>query len=108
MELLEQELTEQVIGACLEVSNLLGPGFLESVYHRALVHELFLRGMDVRSQCAIEVSYKGAPVGDFIADLIVGNRLILELKALPALTSAHEAQLLNYLKGTGLDRKSVV
>jgi len=102
MELFDQELSERVIGACMEVSNVLGAGFLESVYHRALLQELSSRGIQVRSQCAMQVLYKGAPVGDYVADLIVEDRLILELKALQALTPAHEAQLLNYLKGTGL------
>lgn len=102
MELLDQELSERVIGACMEVSNVLGAGFLESVYHRALLQELSKRGIQAGSQCAMQIFYKGAPVGDYVADLIVEDRLILELKALPALTSAHEAQLLNYLKGTGL------
>ncbi len=102
MELLDQELSERVIGACMEVSNVLGAGFLESIYHRALLQELSSRGIQARSQCAMQILYKGAPVGDYVADLIVENRLILELKALPALTSAHEAQLLNYLKGAGL------
>lgn len=102
MELLDQELSERVIGACMEVSNVLGAGFLESVYHRALLQELSSRGIQARSQCAMQIFYKGGPVGDYVADLIVEDRLILELKALPALTSAHEAQLLNYLKGAGL------
>jgi GxxExxY protein len=102
MELLEQELSERVIGACMEVSNTLGAGFLESVYHRALIQELSSSGIQARSQCALQVLYKGAPVGDFIADLIVEDRLVLELKALPSLTSTHEAQLLNYLRCTGL------
>ncbi len=102
MELLDQELSERVIGACMEVSNVLGAGFLESVYHRALLQELSSRGIQARTQCAMQILYKGAPVGDYVADLIVEDRLILELKALPALTSAHEAQLLNYLKGAGL------
>ena len=102
MELLDQELSERVIGACMEVSNVLGAGFLESIYHRALLQELSSRGIQARSQCAMQILYKGASVGDYVADLIVEDRLILELKALPALTPAHEAQLLNYLKGTGL------
>lgn len=102
MELLELELSEQVIGACMEVSNLLGSGFLESVYQRALIQELGLRGIRVRSSVAIQVLYKGTPVGDYVADLLLEDRMLLELKALTTLTPAHEAQLLNYLKGTGI------
>ena len=101
-ELLEKELTERVIAACMEVSNLLGAGFLESVYQRALVQELELRGIQFRGQCPIQVLYKGNPVGDYIADLVVEERLIVELKALSGLTTEHEAQLLNYLKATGI------
>jgi GxxExxY protein len=102
MELVEQDLSGRIIAACMEVSNVLGAGFLESVYHRALIQELASRRIQARSQCAIPVLYKGSPVGDYIADLLVEDRLILELKALSDLTSVHEAQLLNYLKGTGL------
>ncbi len=102
MELLEQALSERVLGACMEVSNVLGPGFLERVYHRALVEELRLRQIQVQSPYPIPVQYKGVSVGNYVADLVVEERMLLELKALAALAPEHEAQLLNYLKATGL------
>ena len=86
----------------MEVSNDLGAGFPESVHHRALLQEPSKPGIQARSECARQIFHKGAPVGDYVADLIVKDRLTLELKALPAFTPAHEAQHLNYLKGTGL------
>ena len=102
MELLERALSERVLGACMEVSNVLGPGFLERVYHRALVEELRLRQIQVQSPYPIPVQYKGVSIGNYVADLVVEERMLLELKALAALAPEHEAQLLNYLKATGL------
>ncbi len=96
------QLSEQVIGAAFEVSNELGVGFLEKVYEKALLHELRLRGMQVTAQQRIEVNYKNECVGEYVADIVVDNRLIVELKCVDAIALEHVAQCLNYLKATGL------
>ncbi|MEE9211580.1 MAG: GxxExxY protein, partial [Phycisphaeraceae bacterium] len=96
------QLSEQVIGAAFEVSNVLGVGFLEKVYEKALLHELRLRGMQVTAQQRIEVNYKNECVGEYVADIVVDNRLIVELKCVDAIALEHVAQCLNYLKATGL------
>jgi GxxExxY protein len=98
----DKELTEKIIGAAFEVHNTLGVGFLEKVYQYALVKELRLQGLQAEPEVKIPVYYKGELVGDYSADILVEGRIILELKALSALTTEHEAQLLNYLKATGL------
>jgi GxxExxY protein len=98
----ERELTQAVIGAAFEVHKQLGPGFLEKVYENALLFELRSRGITVVSQAEIPVSYKGHSVGVYVADLLVENRLIVEIKATAAIDSSHQAQLINYLKATGL------
>ena len=95
-------LAHAVIGAAFEVSNELGAGFLEKVYENALVHELHLRGVDCEQQKRLQVHYKEAAVGDYVADLLVGGCLIVELKCVKALADEHLAQCLNYLKATGL------
>jgi len=95
------DITYKVNGAVFEVNRLLGPGFLEKVYENALLIELRERGFKAESQVPIRVSYKGEEVGEYFADIIVENELILELKAVQSLEKIHEAQLLNYLKATG-------
>ncbi len=80
----------------------LGPAFLESVYENALCHELALRSVPFERQVAVSVLYKELSVGEGRADLIVGQRVVVELKALPALRPVHLAQTLSYLKATGL------
>ncbi|MFA7061627.1 MAG: GxxExxY protein [Pedobacter sp.] len=101
-EFLHKDTSFQIIAAVYEVHNILGFGFLESVYQKALVKELLLRGLKAEAQKEIIVRYKGEGIGSFYADIVVNDDIILELKALENLTKAHEAQLLNYLKGTGL------
>jgi GxxExxY protein len=96
------ELTEAVIGAALEVSNVLGAGFLEKVYERALIRELTLRGLGVKAQARFPVFYKGKCVGEYVADLLVEDRLIVELKCVDRLSNEHLAQCLNYLKAARL------
>jgi len=96
------ELSEKVIGAAFKVSNTLGCGFLEKVYENALSHELRKAGVKVVQQHPVPVSYDGEVVGDFYADLLVEGVLLVELKAVRAFDPVHEAQCLNYLKGTGL------
>ncbi len=95
-------LTEAIIGAAYDVANALGTGFLEKVYENALCHELRKRGFKVEQQKGIEVVYDGAVVGEYVADLVVDQSVILELKAVRQLDSIHQAQCMNYLKATGL------
>ena len=97
-----KEVTERVISAAYTVHNTLGSGFLESVYVRALVIELMLMGIEVEAEVPIEVRYRGEPVGDFRADLLVSKQVIVEVKAVNMLATAHEVQLVNYLRGTAL------
>lgn len=94
-------LAHQVIGAALEVHRVLGPGFLESVYEQALCVELGLRGVPFARQVPVAVDYKGHPVGEGRLDLLVGESLIVQLKAIDALAGIHTAQLLSYLKASG-------
>lgn len=94
-------LTRRVIGAVIEVSNTLGPGFLEKVYERALVKELELNGMAVASQVPFSVIYKGHVIGQYLADVVVEDVLLLELKCVQQLASEHTAQCLNYLRASG-------
>jgi GxxExxY protein len=101
-ELLLKETSFQILAAAFEVHNVLGSGFLENVYQNAFVKELLSRDLKVEVQKAISISYKGEEVGSYNADIVVNSEIILELKALESLAKIHEAQLLNYLKGTGL------
>jgi len=94
--------TREVIGAAMEVHRRLGPGYLESVYESALAHELGLRGIQFVEQGRLEVRYKGMVVGDFKYDFLVEKSVIVELKAVRALSDADDAQLQNYLRGTGI------
>ena len=91
-------LTERVIGCAFEVSNTLGCGFLEKVYENALAIELRRAGMRVEQQKLIQVRYKGKLVGECVLDLLIGDAVIAEVKAIDALDQAHAAQCLNYLK----------
>jgi len=95
-------LTERVLGAVFEVSNTLGAGFLEKVYERALLRELGLCGIRATAQTPIEVVYKGHSVGEYFADLLVEDVLVVELKCAERLASEHTAQCLNYLRASGL------
>ena len=96
------ELTEKVIGAAIEVHRELGPGLLESAYQRALEHELTLRGIRFTAQKVCAVKYKGLTIDDaYRLDLLVEDKLVVELKAVDAFVDVHEAQLLTYLKFTG-------
>ena len=94
-------LTERVIGAILEVSNVLGPGFLEKVYHQALLKELRLRGMRATPKAPFAVSYKGECVGEYFADILVEDVLVVETKCVDRLTNDHTAQCINYLRASG-------
>jgi GxxExxY protein len=96
------DITYAINGAVFEINNILGPGFLEKVYENALLIELKNRGLRTESQVPITVSYKDNVVGEYLADLLVENKVIVELKTVENLDKLHEAQLLNYLKATGL------
>lgn len=94
--------TETVIAAAFEVSNVLGCGFLEKIYERALEKELGLRGVRVERQVRYAVTYKGECLGEFAADLVVDGRVIVELKCVERFANEHVAQGINYLKASGL------
>jgi len=94
-------LTESVLGAVFEVSNTLGAGFLEKVYERALLRELALRGIRATTQASFPVTYKGHHVGEYFADLLVEDVLVLELKCVERFCNEHTAQCLNYLRASG-------
>jgi len=99
----EYDLAGKVIGLAMKVHRTLGPGFLESVYQKALIYELVKAGFNVESDKLIQVRYEGVVVGDFKADLIVNDELIVELKAVSSVVVEHEVQLVNYLAATGKD-----
>jgi GxxExxY protein len=95
------DLTEKIIGCSYRVYNAMGFGFLESVYEKCLLIELRKAGLRAEAQRAIEVRYEGEVVGDFVADVVVEDQIILELKSVRWLAVAHEVQLVNYLVATG-------
>ena len=97
----DDKLSYEINGAVFEVNRLLGPGFLEKVYENALLLELNAKGLRAESQVPITVKYKDKVVGEYFADIVVENRIIVEIKAVEKLLKIHEAQLLNYLKATG-------
>ncbi len=97
------DLTEKIINAAYKVHNVLGFGFLEKVYQNALMIELKRMGLKVSSEMPIKVYYRNEIVGEYIADIIVENKVILELKAVKDLAEIHEVQLVNYLKATGIE-----
>ena len=96
-----EELTKELIGCAFEVHTKMGSGFLESVYEKCMLIELRKAGLETQFQVSIEVRYEGECVGDFIADIIVEDTVIVELKSVRALNEAHEVQLVNYLVATG-------
>ncbi|HTB62901.1 MAG TPA: GxxExxY protein [Opitutales bacterium] len=97
------DLAGQVIGLAMKVHRTLGPGFLESVYHQALRIELDRAVLDYETEKTLTVSYEKVAVGEFKADLVIGQQLIVEIKAVNNLVAAHEIQLVNYLSATGID-----
>ena len=96
-----KELTEKIIGCAYHVYNTMGFGFLESVYEKCLLIEIRKTGLKAESQKAITVYYKGEIVGEFVADIVVEDTIILELKSVRQIIKAHEIQLVNYLVATG-------
>ena len=101
--MLHSDLTRIIIGCAFDVLNELGPGFLESVYEKAMAIAVSEAGLRVRTQAPIEVLFRGQVVGEFYADLLIDDKVIVELKAVPSpLAPIHEAQLINYLNATGV------
>lgn len=97
-----ENITRKVIGCAYRVYNAMGFGFLESVYEKCLLIELEKAGLRAQAQVSIPVKYDGQSVGDFTADLVVEDKVIVELKSLQRLIKAHEIQLVNYLVATGI------
>lgn len=100
--LLHKELSYAIVGTAIEVHRHIGPGQLEATYERALCKELARRGIEHRSQVPLEMSFKGDVVGEFYADLIVEDKVIVELKAVAAVHYVHRMQVLSYLRASGL------
>ena len=99
----EYDLAGKIIGLAMKIHSTLGAGFLESVYHKALAHELTKAGIRFESEKPLSVFYDGVLVGEFVADFLIKNELIIELKAVQNLVPAHEVQTVNYLVATGKD-----
>ncbi len=97
------KLTGRIIGAALEVHKHLGPGFVESIYHRALLHELNLRSLFAETEQQIDIHYKDQIVGKHRLDIIVEKTVVVEVKAVNAIADVHMAQALSYLKATNLE-----
>lgn len=98
----QEDLTDVIIGSAIEVHRHLGPGLLESAYRRCLAHEIGLRGVTVASEVALDLEYKGLVVpGSYRLDLLVADRVIVEVKAVDQVTAIHSAQLLTYLRLSG-------
>ena len=97
------DLTEKIIGSAYRVYNKMGFGFLESVYEKCLLIELNSAGIKAETQYSIIVNYENKVVGEFVADMIVEDEIIVELKSVRGLVKVHEVQLVNYLKATGKD-----
>lgn len=98
-----REMTEKVIGVFYDVYNELGFGFLESVYQEAMIVALQQVGLKISRQVRLPVYFRGRPIADFVADIVVNDSVILELKAVEGLVAIHESQLLNYLKATEIE-----
>jgi GxxExxY protein len=101
--MIHEELTEKILKACFEVSNELGCGFLESVYEKALLIALAEADLKAQSQTPLKVMFRGQTVGEFFPDILVEDTVLLELKAVKTLMPEHLAQVMNYLKATGLE-----
>ena len=102
-DLLHSVLTREIIGPAMEVHNNLKSGFLESVYEEALAIEFNLRGISFERQKGVDVVYKGKLAKQFVCDFLVEGKVLVELKALNAVSGTEEAQVLNYLKATGVE-----
>jgi len=96
-----EEITQTIIGCAFAVINELGAGFLESVYEKAMLVALEQKGLSAQAQCPIKVMFRERCVGDFYADILVEDKVIVELKAVKAIAPEHQAQIINYLNATG-------
>lgn len=103
IELIHAEITHTIIGCAFDVINELGAGFLETVYEKALIVALTQKGLKVKEQYPIAVTFRGVHVGEFVADLYVEDCVIVELKVAKIIAAEHQAQLINYLKATGVE-----
>jgi GxxExxY protein len=101
---MSDDLTEKIISAAIEVHSILGPGLLESIYEEALCHEFELRGIPFKRQVAVDVTYKGHAIHGQKIDLLVFDEVVIEIKSLRELPEVTTAQVLSYLKATGLRR----
>lgn len=101
-DLLHGEITKEILGAAFEVHTALGPGFLESVYEEALAHELSLRGLPWVRQFHVPICYKGIEVGHHVLDLVVAEKVVVELKAISDLADVHKAVVVSYLAASKL------
>lgn len=97
-----KDLSYDIVSAAIKVHNTLGSGFLEKVYENALTIELRNRGIKCEQQKSLQVFYDNHLVGDYVADILVENKIILELKVVQEISDIHKAQVINYLKATGL------
>ena len=101
--MLYEDLTGKILEVCFEVSKELGAGFVESVYEKALLITLKQKGLNAISQVALKVKFRGATVGEFYADILVENKILIELKAVNGFANEHFAQIINYLKATEIE-----
>jgi GxxExxY protein len=101
--MIQDELTGKILEACFEVSRELGAGFLESVYEKALFVALKQTGLNCICQFPLQVKFRGVIVGEFYADIFVENKVLIELKAVGHTLPEHKAQIINYLKATGIE-----
>ncbi len=103
MALEYEDLTEKILGACIDVSNELGAGFLESVYQNALSIALAQIGLAFKAEYPLAVFFRGQNVGQFYADFLVEDKVLVEIKAVSTINDVYKAQLINYLKATGIE-----
>jgi GxxExxY protein len=106
--IIEKELAYEIVNAAYEVHNVLGPGFLESIYEEGMAIELSARGHRVERQARIAVIYKDRKIGEHVLDLVIDNRIILEIKAVTDIAPIHKQQALSYLKSTGYQLAIVI
>ena len=100
--MLYEDITKKILEACFEVSNELGLGYLESVYEKALLIALCQKGLKAENQIPLQVKFRGEIVGEFFADILVENKVLIELKVIIGLSKENYAQIINYLKTTGI------
>ncbi len=101
-DVIYKDLSYKIVGCAMEVHNKLGFGFMEKVYENALIIEFMNKKIDSKQQVPIKVIYKGETIGEYIADILIENKIIIELKTCESISNAHRSQIINYLKATGL------